>query len=234
MRQRCGEVENSDFDQPDFIVVERMRQRWQSSTHGTDREKILPAKRYSLPLSPHDDFPKMVPREEKLHGIEVLEQFLETPIVEELRRPPCAAGRQFNGPVIDDPIGVGLDASGSLLGVEQRKQASSGFHHLVESPDHGRNQLRRHELERVPDQRAVESNIFEIKRDVQESGNLQRIVLIFVKVPVGEAQVQLSKKIIGVNPVAIVRDEADRGLVGSGEIQNGEPWTLLQGRAKLI
>ena len=86
-------------------------------------------------LPPHDHFAEMVAREEKLDGLEILEQPLQAPVVEELRRPAPPARDHSDGVVVRDSVRVGRDSIDALLGVKEREHASARPQHAMKALD---------------------------------------------------------------------------------------------------
>jgi hypothetical protein len=98
----------------------------------------------------------MIAREEKLHGLKILKQLFQAPVIEELGRPATSTRDQLNGAVIGYAVGVSRNGVDSFLGVEHRQQAGVRPQHAAQPVDHGLQERSRKKLERIPHQRAIE------------------------------------------------------------------------------
>ena len=100
--------------------------------------------------------------------------------------------------------------------------------------DHGLQERRGQELERVPDQSAIELFLGKAQCCVQEMPDFQRVGLVLVKVAVAEAFVKLMDEVVGIEPMAVVGEETYRGLTRARQVQNGQARALIERCAELI
>src|SRR5579863_10500830 len=170
----------------------------------------------------------MVAGEEEFHGLKILEQFFEAAIVEELSRLAPSTGSQLDGAMTMNAEGVRGHGFRALVVVKDREQAGAGPQHGAQAIHHNRQQSRREVFQDVPYQRAVEGLVGEVERGVEKRLDCARVGLVFVKISLTETVVKLKQKVVGVEKVPVVGDEADSALVGSGEIQNRHSGALLQ------
>src|SRR5690242_18914677 len=99
----------------------------------------------------------MIAREEEFDRVEFLKQFFETAIVEILSGLTVASRRQGQDLRFDDAIGIKRDGGGLFVGVKKRQQIGLRPHD-VEQPVYGiLQELRGEELQRIPDESAVEA-----------------------------------------------------------------------------
>src|SRR5262249_17211596 len=95
-------------------------------------------------------------------------------------------------------------------------------------------QRRSQKLKGVPYQRAVENSVVKVQRCIQKFPRHKRIRLVLIKIPIPKALVELMHEIIGINPVPVVGQKADRLLAGSGKIKDGKTRLLCERRAELF
>src|SRR5580658_3030481 len=99
---------------------------------------------------------------------------------------------------------------------------------------HNLQKRRRKELQRIPNQRAIERALLERQRPCEKLLNLSRIGLVVVEIAITETGIQLMDKIIRVETMPVIRDEAHSRLAGTRKIEDGQPGALFKRCAELI
>src|SRR5215469_13515973 len=84
------------------------------------------------------------------------------------------------------------------------------------------------ELQRVPDQSAIESGRLEIERRVQERMRFERIGLVLVKIAFAERLVELTHEVVRKETMPVVDQEADSLLARAGKIENRKTGALFK------
>jgi hypothetical protein len=191
---------------------------------------------YALPQSAADDhFAQVIAGEKKLHGMELLEELLQTAIVEILNRPYLVARSERHDLRFHNAVRIERRGLGLFFGVEKRQQRRLRTQDAVQPVDGLLQQRRGQELEGVPDERAVESAVGKFQVFAQKQRGPFRIGLIGDEIAAAaEGFFQGAQGVVGVDPVTHGSDEADIGLAGSGKIQDGEIFLVLQRREELI
>src|SRR5262249_30095972 len=83
-------------------------------------------------------------------------------------------------------------------------------------------------------QRAVEFAVRKTDGGIQELTGHHRVRLVFVKVAVAKALIELVQEIVGIKTMAVVREKAHRGLARAGQVQDIESWAIFKRSTKLI
>ncbi len=185
-------------------------------------------------LAPDYDFAQVVPGEEELQGLVVLEHLFEGAVVEELGGTVLASGGQEEGFAVYDAVGDQGHSLGFFVGLEEGEQESARPQNPVKTIDGDLEQGRGEELESIPEEGSVEALVGVVQGFFEKKLGALGVRLIRDEVSVSEGFIEGADDVVRIEAVAECGEKVDITLAGSGEVEDSKTRPALDGREKLV
>ncbi len=177
----------------------------------------------------------MIAGQEKFDGLKFLEELLEAAIIEILHGTRLPARSERHDLLFDNTIGEQRRRSRLLIGLKKSEQIRARPKYFKQALDGCVEQRRREKLQRVPQQRAVETLAGKFQALGQELTHPLGILLIHDEVAVhSERLVERAQDVIGVDTMPQGRDKANISLAGPGEVEDGQIRLPIYRRKELL